>query len=1083
MRKRIVSTLMALVMVLSLLPVQVLAAGADYTTGEDTAVRKAVRMQTAGSADITGSGASDDPYLIYTAAGLKAFRDKVNGQNGQINQSDAHAKLMADIVLNDGTFDEDGNYTPGASGKDAEEWTPIGTEENNSYSGTFDGAGYTIKGLYVKDQQYAGLFGRVMSCTAGEDKFEFAIKDLTVTGYIGINTDSGTAARAGGIVGHAEILPYDDNVSGTISNCVSHVIINACNTHNASTHVYAGGIVGFVNLVDYNNHTGKMEITNCANYAAITAHSENGNVYVGGIAGQIEGTGPCVQKIDACFNAGRISGNIDNRYSNCVGGIIGLASSVSADSSIESCLNVGEVTGTAVSSNMGGIAGNIDKISISNCCNAGKVGGDGGGIAKNVYGATVSNCYYLEGTAGMAYVDNPSKYGLKTKEEFADGTVLALLKNGDTDSPWDVCGYLDAAGMIVPMLKGQTSDAFLIYTADDLKAFRDIVNGSNGQTQNASAHGILMNDIVLNDGTFDADGNWSESGTPDQWTPIVGNYGYGGTFDGDGHTIRGLYVKGGEYAGLFGNVWGGTVKNVTVTGYVEGTRFVGGIAGYGNNASITGCTNAAVVKAKCDGSFVDVGGIVGYFFANGNVGNCANLGSVWAQIDSNQGMAKVGGIAGSLGHLNVTIADCYNAGSIAIEDSGTGEYDVVSYLGGIVGSTLMTLEPSYISNCYSVGPLTYSGSASAVICGIAGYVDSYGIINCYWLKGTAESGVGGDPRQVTNTDAKSKQDFANGTVLELLKGDRTDSPWADECQYVAAAGMTLPVFKGQGDSHTHSEKTGDCTNGIYCECGYLMHGAESEHSWSAWQHLTTSHTRTCNNPGCGITQSGNCSGGTATCTEQATCKVCHEKYGDLKPHSFTAENTDAQYLKTAATCTTAAVYYKSCAVCGEVGTETFTSGSPAGHSWGAWTSNGDDTHTRHCTVEGCGGVSAAPCSGGTATCVSAAVCTVCGQTYGNKDAGNHDLKHTAAKEPGVFVSGHIEYWQCSACGKYFADANGAKEISQSDTIIPRRRRTADSEGGKASPATFDAGIGVCAVTAVTSLAGLTLLRRKRRDGE
>ncbi len=108
---------------------------------------------------------------------------------------------------------------------------------------------------------------------------------------------------------------------------------------------------------------------------------------------------------------------------------------------------------------------------------------------------------------------------------------------------------------------------------------------------------------------------------------------------------------------------------------------------------------------------------------------------------------------------------------------------------------------------------------------------------------------------------------------------------------------------------------------------------------------------------------------------------------------------------------------------------------------------------------------------------------MCGQAYGTVDAGNHDLKRTAAKEPGVFVSGHIEYWQCSACGKYFADANGAKEISQSDTIIPRRRRTADSEGGKASPATFDAGIGVCAVTAVTSLAGLTLLRRKRRDGE
>lgn len=444
---------------------------------------------------------------------------------------------------------------------------------------------------------------------------------------------------------------------------------------------------------------------------------------------------------------------------------------------------------------------------------------------------------------------------------------------------------------------GTAEDPYLIGTAEELKIFRDIVNGSNGQTRNTGACAKLTADIVLNDGTFDENGNYTKGASckeAEQWTPIGNSY--CGTFDGQGHTIKGLYVKGEMCAGLFGSVGSGTVKNVTVTGYVEGTQCVGGIVGYGNNASITGCTNAAVVKAKCDGSFVDVGGIVGYFFADGNVGNCANLGSVWAQIDSNQGMAKVGGIAGGLGDQNVPIADCYNAGSIAIEDSGTGEYDVVSYLGGIVGSTLMTLEPSYISNCYSVGPLTYSGSASAVICGIAGYVDSYGIINCCWLKETAESGIGGSPRQVTNTSAHTNTDFADGTVLDLLKNNRTDSPWADECQYLASSGMTLPVFKGQGDSHTHSEKTGDCTKGIYCECGYLMHGAESEHNWGEWQHLTTSHIRTCNNPGCGMTQSGNCSGGTATCTKQAVCETCGESYGNTNPDNHT---DIAEWIQTA----------------------------------------------------------------------------------------------------------------------------------------------------------------------------------------
>ena len=96
------------------------------------------------------------------------------------------------------------------------------------------------------------------------------------------------------------------------------------------------------------------------------------------------------------------------------------------------------------------------------------------------------------------------------------------------------------------------------------------------------------------------------------------------------------------------------------------------------------------------------------------------------------------------------------------------------------------------------------------------------------------------------------------------------------------------------------------------------------------------------------------SGGTATCTEQAVCDHCGQSYGALKAHSFTAETAEEQYLKSAATCTEKAVYYKSCAVCGtsSKGTAdeaTFTSGKPLGHDWGTWTSNGDGTHKRVCS--------------------------------------------------------------------------------------------------------------------------------------
>ena len=111
---------------------------------------------------------------------------------------------------------------------------------------------------------------------------------------------------------------------------------------------------------------------------------------------------------------------------------------------------------------------------------------------------------------------------------------------------------------------------------------------------------------------------------------------------------------------------------------------------------------------------------------------------------------------------------------------------------------------------------------------------------------------------------------------------------------------------------------------------------------------------------------------------------------------------------------------------------------------------------------------------------TAAACWAAARAYGDKDAANHDLKHVAAKVPGTYVRGNTEYWQCRDCGKYFADARAALEIKAADVII---YPTDGSTGGKSSPTTFDAGIGVCAVTAFTSLTGLALLRRKRRDEE
>ena len=245
-----------------------------------------------------------------------------------------------------------------------------------------------------------------------------------------------------------------------------------------------------------------------------------------------------------------------------------------------------------------------------------------------------------------------------------------------------------------------------------------------------------------------------------------------------------------------------------------------------------------------------------------------------------------------------------------------------------------------------------------------------------------------------------------------------------------------------------------------------------------------------------------------------------------------------------------------------------------GHTFGEWTSNGNGTHTRKCTVDGCTGSETKDCSGGTATCKDKAKCAVCGKAYGKLDAKNHaDLKHVPAKAATRTAEGNIEYWHCGGCGKYYKDAAAQDEITQEDTVIAKRRvyyapslypvrngtnppsgteysggvyglifRAAVSgitgvqvdgrtvgrgsytvEGsypvelylkasylnrlakgghtltvltdsgsltaaftvgsGKSSPTTFDAGIAAYTAAAVTSLTGLELLRRRRKEEE
>ena len=122
-----------------------------------------------------------------------------------------------------------------------------------------------------------------------------------------------------------------------------------------------------------------------------------------------------------------------------------------------------------------------------------------------------------------------------------------------------------------------------------------------------------------------------------------------------------------------------------------------------------------------------------------------------------------------------------------------------------------------------------------------------------------------------------------------------------------------------------------------------------------------------------------------------------------------------------------------------------------GHTFGEWTSNGDGTHSRECTVDGCKSVETMACSGGNATCAEKAVCEYCGKAYGKPDSNNHtDLKHIDAKAATKAAEGNIEYWYCGGCDKYYSDKDGINEIKKADTV------TAKLPGNPKSPRTGNA---------------------------
>ena len=256
-------------------------AGGEYTYTVSLAAAK----------DLGYTIESNGSYTVYNADGLMNIAELVNG-----GKTDINITLTADIDL---------------TGKD---WTPIGTDYDNSYKGTFDGGGHTITGLtFTTNDEYAGLFGWLNR--AG------TVKNVVMEG-VQITSHQIYGGSIGGVVGYSW---------GTIENCSV--------SGSVSGTVYVGGVVG----VQIGG-----SITGCSSSATV-----KGMVDVGGVAGQTNSSAT----LTACYATGNVIIEMDTKKNIAGGGLVGM----NAGSSLLACYATGNVTSTGSSTgymHIGGFLGN-----------------------------------------------------------------------------------------------------------------------------------------------------------------------------------------------------------------------------------------------------------------------------------------------------------------------------------------------------------------------------------------------------------------------------------------------------------------------------------------------------------------------------------------------------------------------------------------------------------------------------------------------------------------------------------------------------------------------------------------------------
>ena len=758
-----------------------------------------------GADDIVAPTKVGDVYQIGSGGELAWFAQEVNAGRGAAY----NAVLTKDIDLGD------------------EPWTPIGKSTSYAYKGTFDGQGYTIKGLYINSSDSnQALFGYVSGGT---------VRDLIVEGSVtGGNNTAGIVAELAG--------------ASLIENCVNRVNVTGGNV--------VGGVAGRIST-----STAKT-IRYCVNDGTIV-----GNTQVGGLVGYMY----YPITLTESYNRGNVRASSSSNYS--AGGIVGEMNDGQAKA--VNCYTTGVVTGGSYAK--AAVGKKSSSATITNCYYLSTLGSD-----SNATAVTETELKAVPKGLGDAFVAAPKglndgypvlrwqipTYAVTFTVAPADAVVtidgqtgthtggqwVFKLPDGTYEYTVSAFGYQAAAGQVTVNGKAQSVTVTLTpvekrtvrfnVTPTDAKAAVTVTWDGDGRTVAAQSDGsyllpegaytytvkakgyakaggalnVTKNETIRvtltpsaawdgetrdekpsGEGTEIAPyqiGSGAElawlanavnnasgvtklyveltddidlGGQP--WTPI-GKFGYGssdrsfsGSFRGNGHTVKGLNASA-EYAGLFGSI---------------------------NDAEITGVVVQGTVTSS-NASSGDAGGIVGRAIGTKNtITDCGSEATV-------SGGSYCGGILGNSqnGSCALEITGCYNSGRVSAKDRAagivarfngsssaitlntcynTGEITSESYASGIYGSNSVT-----ISDSYTVGAISGKDASSSSAFSTGSY-DT--LTNCYYLTGSVPTGA--------------KVGAATAMSDAAMRTELLDKLGADNWKTVRGVNNGYPVLAWQTD--------------------------------------------------------------------------------------------------------------------------------------------------------------------------------------------------------------------------------------------------------------------------------------------